>query len=227
MAIFTSIKAAILFLVARSRKGWECASLTAKMGVVVSVGLLVLLVVFGYLGISASNQSTQQTLRERVTLVQMVANHLDYVIHNIEVNMAGIAEDFSKETDPFALDSKWLHSAYAQLKPLGSRVALVGNKGEIIQIESGAEGKHADLEIPEAIITQALSALEFTITDPYFSPDSHHVFVLASMPIFSQQDDFQGALVTEIDMMGPEIDNIWNPMTEITAGYMEIVSRDG
>ena len=201
--------------------------MTSRLWFLVAGGLLALMAAFGYLGISAANESIQQTLRERIDLVQMVAGHLDSWLGEVERKMVQLAQEGELAQAAPTGRSNWLIAAYSQLKPYGPQAWLVDQRGRVI----AAAGQHNDPSIaplPSAdSIAATLKTGRFNLSSPQRAPDGQGVVVLASAPIPSPASAPQGALVLALEIGGPQLDAIWSPMASRTAGYMEVVSKDG
>ena len=58
--------------------------LGAKMALLVVIGCLSLIGLFGYLGTAALDENVQRTLHERVVLAQTTARHIDAILTIIE-----------------------------------------------------------------------------------------------------------------------------------------------
>lgn len=82
---------------------WLNLGLTTKMTLMVVVGLTALVVFFGWLGVSATQQTTARALQERIILARLIAAHMDYALGNVETLLQAAARhphlrDWSEET---------------------------------------------------------------------------------------------------------------------------------
>jgi|Deesub1362A_J573_1020465.scaffolds.fasta_scaffold02121_6 signal transduction histidine kinase/PAS domain-containing protein len=222
-----SLQGATTRLLAPLRDAWAAMGITARLWSIVAGGLLVLIAAFGYLGISTANESIQQTLRERIDLVQMVAGHLDTWLGEVEQKMTLLAQEQGAAQTSLAGRSNWLNSAFGQLQPYGPRLWLVDKAGRVVAT-AGQPSEPPLVPLPptDSIIT-TLKTGEFNLSSPRRAPNGQGAVVLASAPIPSPASGPQGALVLALEIGGAQLEAIWEPMASRTAGYMEVVSKDG
>ena len=63
---------------------WTNIGLRAKMGLLVEIGLVCLISIFLFLGVSTAQQTTQKILSERMMLARMSASTLDSALRQVQ-----------------------------------------------------------------------------------------------------------------------------------------------
>jgi len=206
---------------------WQDIGLTFKLAIFVIIGLLIIVGVFGYLGVHATETSTQQTLQERVLLAQLASNHLDYALANVERMMHSAAEQLIPDNTHIEnedIAGSILQKSFQQLLSVSKRIYILNNQGEIISVEP-------ENLIPEKQSLISISSVKDTLQDGHFELSGLVTLtvedsptVLASVPFRDSQNKILGAIVASLKLDNPEF---LSPINLGNTGYLEVADRNG
>lgn len=198
---------------------WLNLGLTTKMTLMVVVGLTALTGFFGFLSVSAAEQTTARALQERVALAQLAASHSDYVLKHAQVLLQAAARRVSSE----AAAAEWqevLRETRAQSGTLLQQVVFVDARGVV---------RAADPPLSLAVTLEALLAdgwadAPFRIVS--VAQGEGVSGVVAVVPVRDVQM-LRGALLAPLDFSPVET---YAPIQAVAlgrTGYLEIVDAQG
>jgi len=197
--------------------------LGAKMALLVVVGTIALIALFAYLGTAALSENTQRTLQERVVLAQTTAGSVDSMLANIENDLMHTAteEDWS---DLSRVDAA-LGRAYRRLDFFASQVFLVDRAGRVVAAQPPIAGA-LDLShlTPVAAVLDGQSFAVSRFAQPL---DSLGAVPVAAAPVRDASGAIAGALVTNINLTGPNVQTFTHPIGLGQTGYMDLVDQSG
>jgi signal transduction histidine kinase/HAMP domain-containing protein len=122
-----------VFLSRVLERRWTNIGLRAKMGLLVEVGLIGLIAIFMFVGVSTARQNTEKILSERVMLARLSAATLDSSLRQIESVLVILSERVPIR-DPAATPSDRLlalKDAFRQLSPASRGLYYFNFTGEI------------------------------------------------------------------------------------------------
>lgn len=199
---------------------WLVLGLRAKMGAMVTVGLLGLMTIFGLLAVSSARQATQQTLNERLMLTRMSAEALDVILLHVVDDLTLLAQQpiFSN----------------AQISPLGITAELqkvsifhrpvyfLDASGQFVAASSADSPPHFWGEI--SIIQQTLQDESMHIsTWPQDQPDT----IVISMPVLDDSDSLAGILSVLLALSDQRVFPLINNLDVDQVGTLDLVDEDG
>jgi signal transduction histidine kinase/HAMP domain-containing protein len=120
------------FTNASLERRWHNVGLRAKMGLLVEVGVVGLIAIFLFLGISAARQSTQQILRERVQLARLSAASLDSTFQQVHSVLELFAEHSNLQLMTNAERQVALEDALGHVAGFAQGIYLLEESGEIL-----------------------------------------------------------------------------------------------
>ncbi len=203
-------------------------SLQKRIALLVLTVLVVGLGLFSLLGLQSVNESTRRILDERLTLAQVMANHLDETLKNVLVHLQGV--NFNGELPSREQFSSTVSEVEIKLIKSGivtRRIMLLDGQGKISQVEpenSGIIGLNMSV-YPE--VRQMLNTGLPTISGLVSSPLVEVPVVLISVPVFNRTGTVIGALTSVIDVEQSS-NNAFSPAITVgKTGYTEIVDGNG
>jgi signal transduction histidine kinase/PAS domain-containing protein len=199
---------------------WLDLGLRAKMGALVTIGLLGLMTIFGVLAVKSARQATQQALNERLILTRMSADALDtMLLHTID-ELALFAQlpflvsvsDFEQKPD---INS---HPLFVFHQP----VYYFNANGELI----AASDPNAD-SIPWEDCLAIQSAIEEHTTSIAAWPQYQPGIVAIATPTWDSSGESAGVLVALLDLEDPTFFPMENDFETSQSGVVDIVDREG
>lgn len=192
---------------------WLNLDLTTKMTLMVVVGLTALVVFFGWLGVSATQQTTARALQERILLAQLVAAHTDYALGNVETLLQTAARH------PHLLDAMeetidLLRNTRLQSGTMFHRVMLLDDANRVYAADP-------PLDLREAFTSDWLRQYKTFAVDVVTL--GREPVVVAIMPVRAETRLF---LVAVLNLATLEI-SVPRAVTLGETGYLEIVDMQG
>ncbi len=197
---------------------WLNLGLTTKMMLMVVIGLTALVVFFGFLGVSATQQTTARALQERIILAQLVAAHTDYVLENVEALLHTAAQQPRLASASPADLLGVLHETRLRSGELVRHMLWVDSAGNV---RAAAPVWNAPLSF--APLLAELESVPFVVTSAPLSAGD--VVILAAVPVRTAAG--AGWLVALLDVSGLEIGMPIQTATLGHTGYLEIVDSKG
>jgi len=205
--------------------GWSkpYVGLTAKMALLVVIGCLSLIGLFGYLGTAVLNENVQRTLQERVVLAQTTARHIDAILTIIE---SILTESATQEGwyDPERTNSALAYTS-RRLDFLAARVFLLDHAGRVIAANPPLTSTVSFNQF--AAVTAALNGQSFAVSRYTRPLDSIGSSTIAVVPI---QDEFRKvnyALLVSLNLTSPELRTFTHPIGLGGTGYVDLVDLSG
>ncbi len=205
---------------------WINLGLRAKMSLLVEVGVVALILVFMFLGISQARQSSRQILTERMHLARLSAAILDANLRQVDRILEHAAQRHiftTAETLPADTQAA-LEDAYSQFSNVGQSLYLLDMQGKpLFQVG------RSDLPVEWgslAISRQPAGAGDATPPSiTLTSPDEPWAAI--ATPVLDDLGRQAGWLAAVIDFSGGE----WAPFTNMLdfggSGRIDLVEQDG
>ncbi|MBM3127373.1 MAG: HAMP domain-containing protein [Chloroflexi bacterium] len=205
-----------------SRSFWLNLGLKTKMTLMVWVGLTTLVVFFGFLSVSAAQQTTARALQERVILAQLAANHSDYVLGHAQALLEAAATHatFSFASSPNEQQNV-LRETRAQSGSLFHQIFLVDATGAV---------RAADPPLTQALsFAPVLSEFraDTRLNVSSLQPGDADPMIVAATPVRAASGQISGALIARLDLSGSEISVPVQAVTLGQTGYLEVVDSQG
>ena len=138
------------------------------MTVMVMIGLIGLILVFGALGVAGVRQATQKVLNERVMLAEMSATNLDGVIFHAQDLLTSLARQpalYAAAENPSQTSLDEQQAVLNQISIFGNGVVLLDQNGQVIaHTTSGAEMQLDQAEYAKEHPWGELSAVKQVLT---------------------------------------------------------------
>ncbi|MCL5075802.1 MAG: GAF domain-containing protein [Chloroflexi bacterium] len=205
-----------------SRFFWPNIGLGRKMAIIAAIGVISLVGLFAFLGISALQENTDRTLQERVALAQTMASRIDYVLANIDHALTTAATQ-EELVDPTQREDA-LKAVAHRLALFGDQVYLLDNKGRILMTQPpSAPSLSLDHATP---VVSVLKGERFSISSTI---DAHNPqpSVLAAAPIRNAAGEVIGLLALTIDLNGSNIGVLANSPALGETSYADLVDANG
>lgn len=202
---------------------WRQLGLGLKMTLIVLVGLVALIALFGYIGTAALDANIASSLQERVVLAQTMARHIDYVLANIE----HVLTEHAREPgllDP-ARREEALERIYASTSFFADQVFFVDRDARAV---AAYPASTAQISFPNARSVQAaLQGQSFAVSRRAHLIGSARRSTLAMVPVRDAQSNVVGALVVSVDLYSPNLNAFTHPVGLAGTGYMDLTDMDG
>ena len=201
---------------------WLNLGLRTKMTLMVLVGLTALVGFFGFLSVSATQQTTARALQERVILAQLAANHTDYVLGNAQTLLESTASRriFSGSSS-LAAQQAILRESLVDSGSLFRKMVLIDRAGNV----QAAEPPLGEPLSSFSFVREISDRTEFAVTSVAGPPFGSAI--VAMTPVRDPAGQIVGTLVASLDLSGSEISAPMQSVTLGQTGYLEIVDTNG
>ena len=197
--------------------------LSAKMGLLVIVGVISMISLFAYLGTGALAESTQRNLQERVILAQMTASYMDALLENTESVLNYVAsEPYWAEAVQF--DSA-MDQAYRRLSFAASRIIVVDNNANALAVKPVVLQPVSLADFPP--VMAALNGTPFAVSRVVQSHPILGSVLLAAAPIRNGSGKITRALVIVLKIDATNNRAFAHPIGLGQSGYLDLIATDG
>jgi signal transduction histidine kinase/HAMP domain-containing protein len=199
---------------------WRNLGLRAKMGAMVTTGMLGLMTIFGLLALSSARQATQQALNERLMLTQMSADALDTMLIHIVDDLVLLAQssvvtNLSENLGNYELN-------FNQLSTFHEPIYLINPSSELI-----ASSTSNPPPIPWNEIPAVQFALEGKINNLSAWPQYQPGAVVITTPITNSSGRITGVLATLLNISDPQIFSAEGNFEDGHSEVIDLVDQDG
>lgn len=176
---------------------WFDIGLRAKMSALVTVGLLGLIAIFGFIAVSNARQTTQQLLNEHVLRARILSESLDSSLSHV----AGVLTILSSQIDmdnPHTSLEKWNVIFEEDFNPVQG-VYLLDSKNNLLESTENAP----DINWDQVPLTQKLSSnsARIILTEGLPRP-----YALVAVPVrHPESEQLEGVLTVILDLSDPDI----------------------
>ncbi|MCX7839488.1 MAG: GAF domain-containing protein [Anaerolineae bacterium] len=195
---------------------WLNLRLTTKMTLMVVVGLTALVVFFGWLGVSATQQNTARALQERVILAQLVAAHTDYALGNVETLLQAAAR-YPHLLDRLEETTDVLRNTRMQSGSMFRQVLLLDDTNRVLAADPSWDAR-------EGFVIGLERRYESFAVD--VATVGRESAVVAMLPARAASKQGHILLLAVLDLSALEI-SVPHAVTLGETGYLEIVDAQG
>jgi signal transduction histidine kinase len=204
-------------------------TLQKRIGLIVLAGLVIGLGLFSWLGIQSLRESTSSALEQRLTVANIVANHLDETLTHVLLHTQRVADSITRlpAEEEFHSVADRLRQVLAESDISLHNVILIDGNGQVIQVDP-ENTKLTGTDI--AIYPEVKKVLEMgspTISNLIASPTMEVSSVLAMAPILNEKSEIIGLLAGSIDVERSDIGTFSQTIEVGNTGYTEIVDGNG
>jgi signal transduction histidine kinase/PAS domain-containing protein len=198
---------------------WLNIGLRAKMGALVTVGLIGLMTIFAFLSISTAAKTTQQVINERVMFARTSALAMDTKLKGIENILTLLAGDIAaRNPQVFGEDA---NPQFLQYPGFEQGVYLLDTTG---QLQAQAEKVHLDLDLDQVIA----AVHETAGTETHIAVIStERRWILITIPVLAPDGSHVGAVAALIDSSSPNVFPFVGPFELGKSGVLEVVDQTG
>ncbi len=204
---------------------WTNVGLRAKMGIMVEVGLIGLISIFLLLGVSASRQTTDQILSERMMLARLSAANLDSALRQIQSVLTILSERIviqDPAADP-ALRQQALDNAYRQISTSIAGIWLLNSSANLIASSGSATSQQVKLDtLRDALITFGDISKPRLVTFPG-DPAASTIIISSKSPLAKSYS----YLVVLLDLEGSDFSAIRNAIDLGETGTLDVIDSNG
>ncbi|MEK7777149.1 MAG: HAMP domain-containing protein, partial [Chloroflexota bacterium] len=205
-------------------------TLKSKIGLIVVIGLLLVISVFGYLGLTALGRSTEARLQERLTIARLVADYQDEVLglalKGLEVAAGSLDKRTTDAGERFDLAGRELASLYTTLSQLGlpiGDVFVLDREGKKVWgVLPWLDTKDAPIGLDPSV-QRTLATGNSTVSGLTSIPSVGGPVVLLSSSVRAGE----GVLVVAVDLSQSSIATLMKPVLLGETGYAELVDEKG
>ena len=203
-------------------------TLGRRISLLVLVGLVIGLGLFSWVGLQASNESTQRILDERLTIARVMASHLDETLAYVQLQLRDVSLSEELSTgEAFISEANALRETLDKSGISTRNIILIGSEGRIVQTEPrnstviGVDMSKYD-EVRQVLET-GLPTISGLVSDPL----TEVPIVFAIAPILNGEGNVTGALIGSIDLEQSTNGAFRPTITVGETGYSEIVDGNG
>jgi signal transduction histidine kinase/HAMP domain-containing protein len=202
-------------------KRWLNVGLRAKMGLIVEVGVIGLVTVFLFLGVSAARQTTQQILNERMMLARLSAANLDAAFRHVRSVL-----ELSAGSDAFRLPGMAQAERRALMRMAHQRMADLIQGVYWLDAQGKVLASTATKDRLQAIPLEGLGAQASHPPQLVLSPAGVPLAVIRS-PILSEAGEAQGWLAATMDLSSAGFAPFHNAIDLGKTGSMDLIDAQG
>lgn len=206
-------------------------TLGKKIFLLLSVGLVVGIGIFSFLGFRAVNQATEVMLEDRLTTAQLVAGYLDETLHRalLELESRAASIEYPEDNETLINEMEGLQKAYSRLSIPICNVYIVDTGGRVVwnslENDSGTlEDNIAFYPGINEVSTNGSSYVSALVSDPLI--EIPVILLFAAIPGQGGAATAD-ALVVSIDVSQSSIGGFVHPIQLGETGYVEIVDQNG
>ena len=210
---------------------WTNVGLRAKMGLLVEIGLLGLISIFLFLGVSTARQATQKILSERMMLARLSAATLDSTLRQVQSVLVLLSDQSSIRSSDASLAERQsaLEDAYHQISHTSQYLFYFDSSGGLIASASRKEKALSQAELGAlwgAIADKHNSLVPRLITlpgEPFLSTNIAAIIA----PVSDQALQPPGILVAVLDLAGAEFSPLRDTIDLGKTGKLDVVDSEG
>ena len=204
-------------------------TLGKKITLLTTVGLLLGVGVFSYLGIRAVNRATDTMLHERLTTASIMADYVDEVLEHAHAELKSTARMVESGGANGNLEAhiEALEESYSSMSIYIHGIYLLNEQGEIVWSKpEDARIENVDISLYPSI-SRAIIGGEVGISGLVIAPATNDPAIFLTSLTKEGQQGSQGVLVVAIDLMQSSIGGFIRPIRLGQTGYVEIVDQNG
>ncbi len=200
-------------------------SLVRKITLLTTLGLILAIVVFGFLGMRAVNQATEAMLQDRLATASLVAQYLDETIGRALIELERTAQmiEYNGVNGNLEFQIGAFEDIYTRFSIYVSSIYIVNQEGQVIWSKQD-DPRVRNINITYyTSISQAIREGKTTISGLTPAPVTHNSVVLLSSPIKEGKE----VLVVAVDIGQSSMGGFVQPIKLGQTGYVEIVDQNG
>jgi signal transduction histidine kinase/HAMP domain-containing protein len=198
---------------------WDNVGLRAKMGLLVEVGVVGLIAIFLFLGISAARQSTRQILNERVQLARLSAASLDSTFRHVHNVLELFAEHSTLQSLTEAERQAALQDALGHVAEFGQGIYLLDVTGEIIS--NAGDRDRLTRFPPDLLKTQSQTSPRLVI-----SPAGESLAMI-TQPTLDSDGNLDGWLVVTMNFRSASLAPFQSAIDLGKTGTLDLIDAQG
>jgi PAS domain S-box-containing protein len=209
------------FTTTRLERRWHNVGLRAKMGLLVEVGVVGLIAIFLFLGISAARQSTQQILNERVQLAHLSAASLDSTFQHVHSMLELFTEHSAMQLSAMTEAERQvaLQDALGHVAEFGQGIYLLDAGGEII---ASAGDQDRLLQLPQELLDPRAPDSPSLVLSPAGEP-----LAVIVLPIWEDSGSLEGWLAVTMDFRSASLAPFQSAIDLGKTGTMDLIDAQG
>lgn len=215
---------------------WFDVGLRAKMGLLVTIGLVGLIAAFAFMGINTARQVTHQVLGERMMIARLSAATLDSVLRHLHTQLEILAHQYSQH--PTA-DGGQPHLDTAPTFSKG--LVIIGKNGEVLLSSNGQADTLNGLSISwrrVPAVQNALGGSEFnlsllekqlyTSSKPGAQPVSRNqVLAVLAVPVRDSSGKAAACLAAVVDLTTQDLFPLDRSIQSGGESFLDVVDSSG
>ncbi len=204
-------------------------TLGKKIALLTTLGLVLSVVVFYFLGMRAVNQATEAMLEDRLVTARLVADYLDEALGRslTELEKTAQAIEIDGASSNLEAQIEALEDAYSRLSIHTHGIYLLNEQGQIIWSKPEAPAvEGVDISFHPSV-ARALRNGEASISGLVSAPVTDTPVIFLTSPTEERRQGRKGVLVVAIDVAQSSIGGFVQPITLGQTGYVEIIDQNG
>lgn len=203
--------------------------LHTRIFLMTGLGLLVILTIFGLLGLSAVQESTRQSLDQHLVIARLVADKVDNEVTSVLEILTRLAgsKELDLEDGDLEPERALLQAVQSQATMHTHRLIVMDNHATVLWSEplDPAMIGWSMLDRPE--IEEALRTQRPTVSNLVLSMPAGAPVVLLTVPIRSREGRIAGLLTGEIEPGQGNISEFLQPLRLSGTAHIRIMDRQG
>ncbi len=201
---------------------WVNVGLRTKMSILVEVGLIGLIAIFLFLGVSTARQTTVRIMNERAMLAKLSASTLDTNLRQIRSVLEIIAESSLKWGDETSNENRQaaLEAAYKKIEWTTQGIYLLNQDGALVSSVS----PHGTLRLNwDELVKKPVSIQDFKV----YEITTDQTLAVIMVPVFDDQRQFCGWLAAVLDFTRGVLSPFHGALDLGETGAIDLVNSAG
>ena len=167
---------------------------------------------------------------ERLRLAQLASAQADRILNEafLEIEFASALVPASEDGDSVPSDGTPLRTFYGQAASFSAGVVLLDGNRTLVLAEPASAARGLDRGPPGRAISQAASATDRAVSEPFISPVTGHLVAALSVPLFGDDGGRTGTMIGLLDLTEPLIADLVEPARLLgSTGHADLVDERG
>ncbi len=204
-------------------------TLGKKSTLLTTLGLVIGISVFSFLGMRSVNQATEAMLQDRMTTAHIVADYLDEIIQITltELEHAVWMVESNEGNDNIQHLVEMLEETFRRLSIDTRSIYLVNEGGQIIWSKPESPELSGRNISYYPSVSKSIMERNVSISSLVLDPIGNTPVVLLTSPVEGNQQRGKGVIIVAVDLAQSRIGGFVQPIKLGETGYVEIVDQNG
>ncbi len=201
--------------------------LQAKIGILVALPLVIIFLVFGYVGLSIISRSTQQNLNERLLVTQVLAEEISQQSHQLIRDFEIIADSLYSKEGYWEPAKERLRSMTIFSTVYVDDVFILDRAGNMVWNYPSSQSPFPYSLSQYPSISRTIKEKKAGISSLIFQATDGEARVLFSVPVIGARGEVVGVIGGSVNPAEGRMAKLITPFRLGKSGYAELVDENG